>query len=174
MPEFFDFRTKRRIAAPDAAAEAAPVAEAATKADIAGMSDPISRDQVNDQIEKVELRLDAKLAQVGADVRVVGAKLDAMVSHMVEFRSEMREDVRSIKGWIIGSVIAIVGILAGAAWYTGSLLATSQGSIVSSFQTGLAARPGEHAPPPNIIINVPPAPAAPATPVAPAAPQQQQ
>ena len=139
------------------------VAEEAQTADISSMADHPTRDQMNDRLEAVESRLDSKVAQVGADVRVLAGKMDALATQMAEFRTtfaatahaiqadvaelrkEGRDERRTTRSLFIGSGLAVVGIVLTclgtiiAVQYSisGTMQATVA-NVVSSLQTGVA------------------------------------
>lgn len=128
--------------------------------DIQGMT--VTRDEMNARLEAVESRLDGKVAQVGADVRVLSGKMDALATQMAEFRTTMaanaqaiqadvadlrkesRDERRATRSLFIGSGFAVVTIILGTLYAIvqtqhsiGSMMQSAVANVVSSLQTGI-------------------------------------
>lgn len=147
-----------------------PLAGDGDPPDIPGMT--VTRDEMNARLEAVESRLDGKVAQVGADVRVLSGKMDALATQMAEFRTTMaanaqaiqadvadlrkesRDERRATRSLFVGSGLAVVTIILGTLYAIvqtqhsiGSMMQSAVANVVSALQTGIVI--GEAVRPPK-------------------------
>lgn len=96
----------------------------------------VSREEMNAKLEAVESRLDAKLAGISADIRVLASAVGDIKGEIGNLRNDVQEVKADNKNTRTTIIITIIGSILAA----GAALWSTQSNLLAAFQSGIELR----------------------------------
>jgi len=129
---------------------------------IAGMSDAITRAEIDAKIALSEVRASAAYQAYASKV---DAQVEAIRAQTADFRTEMREEIAAVKAdgkttraTILVTAVATILTVIGLAYSLYQMNLAAQANLLSAFQAGLTAPKPAETPPPALSPQTPDAP----------------
>lgn len=99
----------------------------------------MTREEADAKIGQTEARLEARVAEVRGDIKVISHKIDTLVSEVSASRVDTRDQNRSTRTTvIITAIAAVIGLWAA--------MMQLQSGLMDAFQTGLSVVQSVHPP----------------------------